>query len=124
MAHTSRHHWGVVGQPVHWARGEWQISLVYATLGHCESALYHARKCVDYAERNGLGDFDRAAAYESMVRALRVGGKLEEARQQYELAWASSKRVVEPEDRAVIFADLREHAVDLGMISPDTITEP
>ena len=44
-AHASRHHWGEVGTPVNVARGEWQISRVYATLGrgerhnHLRSAL-------------------------------------------------------------------------------------
>ncbi len=25
-AHASRYHWGATGEPVHWARGEWQCS--------------------------------------------------------------------------------------------------
>ena len=28
-AHASRAHWGVVGTPVNFARGEWQVSRVY-----------------------------------------------------------------------------------------------
>src|SRR5690606_26488099 len=31
-AHASRHHWGVVGEPVNLVRGEWQCARVYAVL--------------------------------------------------------------------------------------------
>ena len=44
-AHASRYHWGMVGGPVQWARGEWQCSRVYAVLGRVEPALHHARRC-------------------------------------------------------------------------------
>ncbi len=40
-AHPSRYHWGVVGEPVHWARGEWQCSRVYAILDHDLAGLSH-----------------------------------------------------------------------------------
>ena len=38
-AHASRFHWGEVGEPVNFARGEWQISRVYAVLGRPEPAI-------------------------------------------------------------------------------------
>ena len=41
-AHASRHHWAAVGTGVNLARGEWQISRVYVTLGRGEPALFHA----------------------------------------------------------------------------------
>ena len=50
-AHASRHHWGEVGTPVNVARGEWQISRVYATLGRGEPALFHAQRCLDALHR-------------------------------------------------------------------------
>ena len=33
MAHASRYHWGEIGTPLEFARGDWQISRVYAVLG-------------------------------------------------------------------------------------------
>jgi DNA-binding transcriptional MerR regulator len=37
-AHASRFHWGEVGEPMHFARGEWQLSRVYAVLGRPDHA--------------------------------------------------------------------------------------
>jgi hypothetical protein len=73
-AHASRWHWARVGEPVNFARGEWLCSRVYATLGRGEPALWHARRCVDILEENGILDWDVAAAYEAMARASFVAG--------------------------------------------------
>ena len=53
-AHASRCHWGQVPgvTPSHLARGESQVSQVYAMLGRAEPALHHARS----------GDHSRTAA--------------------------------------------------------------
>ena len=56
-AHASRYHWGEIGDPVNLARGEWQCSRVYAILGRAEPALWHARRCLEIDEANGLGDW-------------------------------------------------------------------
>jgi len=74
MAHASRFHWGEVGTPLHFLRGEWQISRVYALVGMGESALYHAEQCVQMCVANGIGDFDLAFAHEAMARAHMVCG--------------------------------------------------
>jgi hypothetical protein len=73
-AHASRWHWARVGEPVNLARGEWLCSRVYATLGRGEPALWHARRCVEILEENGVADWDIAAAYEAMARASFVAG--------------------------------------------------
>jgi len=75
MAHASRHHWGVVGGPVQWAIGEWQVSHVYALLHRGEPALFHARQGLRICRRNGLKDFVQAYAYESVARAMAVNGE-------------------------------------------------
>src|SRR5439155_13917343 len=49
-AHASRHHWSEVGTAANLARGEWQVSRVYAALGRAEPALHHARRCLAYCE--------------------------------------------------------------------------
>jgi hypothetical protein len=73
-AHASRFHWEAIGAPVNHARGEWQLSRVYAVLGRAEPALHHARRCLETCERHGIADFDLAYAYEAMARAHAVGG--------------------------------------------------
>ena len=73
-AHSSRHHWGVIGKPLNFERGEWQISRVYATLGRAEPALYHARLCLSICEENEIKDFDIAFAYEARSKILGSSG--------------------------------------------------
>jgi len=73
-AHASRHHWGQIGEPLQFERGEWQISRVYSVLGRSEPALYHAKLCLETCEENEIGDFDIAFAYEAMARAYAVAG--------------------------------------------------
>jgi hypothetical protein len=69
-AHASRCHWGQVPgvTPAHLARGEWQISRVYAVLGRAEPALHHARRVLDLCQENGIGDWDLAFSYEALAR--------------------------------------------------------
>jgi len=73
-AHASRYHWGEIGTPLNFERGEWQISRVYAVLERPESALFHARKCLQICTENEIGDFDIAFAYEAMARAHATAG--------------------------------------------------
>jgi hypothetical protein len=73
-AHASRHHWGEIGEPLQFERGEWQISRVYSVLGRSEPALFHAEKCLKICEENGIADFDIAFAYEAMARAYALAG--------------------------------------------------
>lgn len=105
-AHASRYHWGEVGEPANLARGEWQCSRVYATLGRAEPALHHARRCLELCEQHAIGDWDLAAALEAMTRACRVAG--DDASRQAYLARAREAlaAVADPEDRALIEADL------------------
>ena len=72
MAHASRHHWAQVGEPVNLARGEWQVSRVYAVLGRAEPARFHGERCLEICEEYGIADFDLAYAYEALARAAAV----------------------------------------------------
>jgi len=73
-AHASRFHWGEIGTPLEFERGEWQISRVYSVLRRSEPALYHARRCLEICKKNTIGDFDIAFAYEALARAYAVAG--------------------------------------------------
>ena len=62
MAHASRYHWAEVGMPINLARGDWQISRVYAALSQGDNALVYAKNCLRLCIDHDLGDFDLAFA--------------------------------------------------------------
>ena len=108
MAHASRYHWeeSRLGGPANDARGEWQVSRVYSVLGRAEPALYHARRCLEICEANGIGDFDLAFAYEALARASAVAGDGEAARGYVDQARAAREGIAEDDDRELFDADL------------------
>jgi DNA-binding transcriptional MerR regulator len=106
MAHASRFHWDNVGDDQHRAIGEWQVARVYAVLGHGESALFHARRCLDYASRPGIDDWLLASAHEGLARAQAVAGDVESARDSRDTALALLDKITDPEDREVVAVDI------------------
>lgn len=107
-AHASRYHWGQVptATPAHLARGEWQVSRVYAVLGRTEPASHHAARVLDICLEHGIGDFDLAFAYEALARAAAVAGDLDAARGYTDKALAAAEAIVTDEDRDLVLADL------------------
>jgi len=108
IAHASRYHWGQVpgATPAHLARGEWQISRVYAVLGRSEPAIYHAQRVVDICQADGIGDWDLAYGYEALARAFAVASDAEAARAFTDRALAAAESIAEDEDRDLLLADL------------------
>ncbi|GIF25774.1 hypothetical protein Ate02nite_85040 [Paractinoplanes tereljensis] len=105
-AHASRFHWDNVGDDQNRAVGEWQCSRVYATLGRAEPALYHARRCLGYADRPGMEVWLMASAYEGLARAQAVAGDFEAARDSRSRAVALAETVGDAEDRKIVIADI------------------
>lgn len=105
-AHASTYHWMQIGEPVRRARGEWQCSRVYCVLGHQEAAMFHAKKVLEICQREGIGDFDLAFAYEALARASAVAGDTDEARRWAELARAAATDIAEEFDRELLLGDL------------------
>ncbi len=107
-AHASRYHWGEASgsTPANLARGEWQCSRVYAVLGRGEPALWHARRCLEICEANGIGDWDIAFAYEALARASRVAGDREATEHWLATGRAAGDRIAEEDERQGFFADL------------------
>ena len=105
-AHASRHHWGNVGEPANLARGEWQISRVYALLGRAEPALYHARCCLRICEANGIANWDIAFAHEAVARAFAAAGDADRYAEHFQLAETAGALIVEANDREYFFLDL------------------
>ena len=96
MAHASRCHWGKIGGPLEFARGEWQISRVYSLAGLGESALFHGEYSLELCEKNGIGDFDLAFGFEAVARAYKLLGN-EEKKEQYILKARQASEHIEDE---------------------------
>jgi hypothetical protein len=107
-AHASAWHWSRLGTAVNAARAHWLCSRVYATLGRGEPAVHHARRANEIVAAGGDGfeDWDAAAAAEAMARALAVAGDPAGAAAWKARATAVLETITDPEDRAVIEADL------------------
>jgi hypothetical protein len=104
MAHASCFHWSRAGTELNVARGEWQVSRVYAVLRRGEPALWHAQRCLALCEENGFADWDLAFAHEAMARAHAVLG--DAAERDRHLALARAVPIADDDDRAVVLADL------------------
>ena len=106
-AHASRFHWGEVGEPVHFARGEWQCSRVYTVLGRAEPALHHAQRCLDWCEASEeLDDFDIPYAYEALARAHLLAGNTGEGDRFRALAAELGEQIADVDDREHFLTDL------------------
>jgi DNA-binding transcriptional MerR regulator len=117
-AHASRHHWGVVGEPVHWARGEWQCSRVYAVLGRAEPALHHGRRCLALAEEHDLSLFDVGCGHEALARAYRVAGSTDDMERHLALGYAVTDKISDEEERDLLRSDLASIADFAGDSTP------
>jgi hypothetical protein len=105
-AHASRYHWGLVGTALHKARGEWQISRVYAVLKRDEPARYHAKRSIELCQENGIGDFDLAFAFEALARASSVAGDKQSVAEYLALAKEAGENISEKDDKNYFFSEL------------------
>jgi len=104
--HASRFHWGKVGEPVNLARGEQQLSHIYAVLKRAEPALHHGRRALELCQSHGIADFDLAFAYEALARANSVGGNQPERDRYLGLAREAAKGIAKDEDRNYFLSQL------------------
>ena len=105
-AHASRYHWGEIGTPVEFERGEWQISRVYAVLGLADDALRHANACLEICRKNKIGDFDVAFAHEAVARALALSGDRDRATSHVESGAAAAEAIADENDRDYYLSEL------------------
>jgi hypothetical protein len=106
-AHASRFHWGEIGTPLEFERGEWQISRVYSVLKRSEPALYHARRCLEICKEHNIGDFDIAFAYEATARAHAVAGNKIDCEKYIKLAKEAGEQIEKKEDKDYFFGELK-----------------
>ena len=105
-AYASAYHWQrAKGRgPENEARAVWMLSKVHLLAGLPERALQYGDLCLAQCAEHGLADFDLAYALECRARALRALGREAEALEE----WAKAKAVpiADPEDLAIVEADL------------------
>ena len=105
-AHASRFHWGEIGTPLEFERGEWQISRVYSVLERPEAALHHAMRCLEICQANGITDFDIAFAYEALARAYAVAGDATESGKYVALGQRAGEQIDDEENRDYFLSEL------------------
>jgi hypothetical protein len=105
-AHASRFHWGEIGTPLQFERGEWQISRVYAVLNRPQAALYHGQRCLDICAANQIGDFDIAFAYEALARAYAIAGDSEKSQEYVRLAEQAAEKIEDEGNRGYFMSEL------------------
>lgn len=98
-AHASLFHWLQVGTALNEARGQWQISRVYATLKWAQPALNHGKRSLQICLDERFGDFDLAFGYESVARAYSILGNQEEAKNYLLLGRRAAELIKKPEDK-------------------------
>jgi hypothetical protein len=105
-AHASRYHWGQVGGPTEFERGDWQISRAYALLGNGNEALHYAKHCLNTCMENEIGDFDLAFAYEAMARAYAVKENWREVDRYTELAKTAADNIEDDGNKEYFLGEL------------------
>ena len=105
-AYAAAYHWErAAGRgPANDARAAYMISRALTATDLAARGLVSADRCLAICVEHGLGDFDLAYAHEARARALHALGRADEAAS----AWAAARavEVADPEDRAIVEADL------------------
>jgi hypothetical protein len=100
LAHTSRYHWGVVGNASNLAVGEWQVSRVYADLKEPGPSLIFAKSALDLCLKNKLSGL-LPSAYEGMARAYATAHENQQARDYIAKARKELESIKDKEDKAI-----------------------
>jgi tetratricopeptide (TPR) repeat protein len=99
LAHASRYHWSLIGKPLNFTTGDWQISRVYAALNHPDLALSFAKRALEISQKNNLSE-RLVSAYEGMARAYAVAKEYSVAREFIDKARQQLRAVsLDDEDR-------------------------
>ena len=92
-------------------RSDWQLSRVYALLERPDASMYHAQRCLEICQSEGIGDFDLAFAHEAMTRAHAIGGQRDDAMQYHVKAMEAGGMIKKKDDRDYFFAELESVAI-------------
>jgi uncharacterized protein YndB with AHSA1/START domain len=107
-AHAAAYHWkrAAGAGPINHARAAYVIAKVHTVLGHTDMALRSIERYAALLDAAGdaAADFDRVYLDEGRARALAAAGRMDEAAAA--LARARDRPLVDPDDRAIVEADL------------------
>ncbi len=109
-AHASCFIWMQVGQPIHAARGEWQVSRAYSVLKMGAPALLHANRSLALCQTHGIGDFDLAFAHEAVARACMLLGDTDKMARSKAQALAACEQIEKQEDKDYTLSQLADIA--------------
>ena len=108
-AHASRFLWRQIGGVEQAIVGEWQISRTYAAAGLGREAIRHAQASLVLLESDpDTPDWLAASVHEGRARAYLAAAEPEAATLAHRSALAALLDVADPEDRALIAAQLDE----------------
>lgn len=107
-AYAAAYHWqrAAGAGPENEARARYMLAKAHLLCGLPDRSLHYADLCMEHTMAAGLADFDLAYAHECRARALQAVGRTTEASAE----WAAAKAVpiADPEDQAIVDADLAE----------------
>ena len=109
--HTSRYLWGLIGEPVNFARGDWQISRCYALLNMGEAALLYGESSLKLALENGCGALDIAFGHEAVARAQALLGNKDEAAAHKAKGLEAAAKLEKEGDRKYAEGELNNFAI-------------
>ncbi|MDR1705112.1 MAG: tetratricopeptide repeat protein [Clostridiales bacterium] len=104
--HASNYLWSLVGEPKNFARGEWQVSHVYAVLGCGELALKYGEASLKIVQESGIGGKDLAFGFEAVARAYAVMGDYDKAREYKAKGLEAASLLEDEDDRKYIEGEL------------------
>jgi tetratricopeptide (TPR) repeat protein len=108
LAHASRYHWSLIGKPLNFTTGDWQISRVYAALNQPDLALSFAKRALEICQKNDLSE-RLVSAYEGMARAYTVAKEYSVAREFISKARQQlSAMSLDDEDRKIYLDQIDE----------------
>ncbi len=108
FCHASFLHWSEVEDCTeeNLSIGYWLIARVYSIAEEGENAIRYANRCIEVSEDANLDPFYIAYAYEAKARALKILGKLEEAKVFLKKANEFVPKIKDKKSKEYILADL------------------
>ena len=110
-AHASCYLWRSANNPVNDARGEWQVSRVYSTLGYGQPALLHGLRSLEICKKHNIGDFDLAFGYEAVARSYAVCGEGDKMSEYKNLGIEACDDITKDEDKSYALGELSNIAL-------------
>ena len=116
LAYAAAWHWSQRPDrtPTSTSVSYWQLSRVHALLGHHDMARLFGAKCLSLSQESQLPPFYVGYACEALARAESGAGNALPATASLAQAEACLREIADPEERAILEADLKTIRDQLG----------